>query len=56
MVCRPFWIAISGQKMFSDFSEGVALGNDGSGLWPVTILPAINVEEPSPAGIQRRLA
>jgi len=33
-------------KMFSDFSEGVALGYDGSGLWPVTILPTINVEEP----------
>jgi hypothetical protein len=42
MVCRPFWIALSGQKMFSDFSEGVALGYDGSGLWPVTILPSIS--------------
>ena len=32
--------------MFSDFSEGVAPGYDGSGLWPVTILPTTNVEEP----------
>ena len=46
MVCRPFWIALSGQKMVSDFSEGVALGYDGSGLWPVTILRTTNVEEP----------